>query len=46
MVEISVIVPVYNEEESIDVFVNSVEKVFQKLSKTYEIIFILDPSKR
>ncbi len=45
MVEISVIVPVYNEEESIDVFVNSVEKVFQKLSKTYEIIFILDPSK-
>ena len=45
MVEISIIVPVYNEEENIDVFVKSVENVFLKLSKTYEIIFILDPSK-
>ena len=45
MVEISIIVPVYNEEENIDVFVKSVENVFLKISKTYEIIFILDPSK-
>ena len=44
MVEISIIVPVYNEEENIDIFVKSVEKVFQNLSKSYEIIFILDPS--
>ena len=44
MVEISVIVPVYNEEENIDIFVKCVEKVFQNLSKSHEIIFVLDPS--
>jgi len=44
MVEISIIVPVYNEEENIDIFVKSIEKVFQNLLKSYEIIFVLDPS--
>ena len=43
-IEISVVVPVYNEEENIDSFVNTVSNIFKKIDQTYEIIFILDPS--
>ena len=41
---ISVVVPVYKEEDSIRPFLERTEKVFQQMNKTYEIIFALDPS--
>lgn len=44
MPNISLIVPVYKEEENIIPFLTRAEKVFEKMDKTYEIIFALDPS--
>ena len=43
-IEISIVVPVYNEEQNINNFVKDVTKVFAKINKSYEIIFVLDPS--
>ena len=42
---ISVIVPVYNESENINLFLDRIIKVLEKATNEYEIIFILDPSK-
>ena len=44
MTEISIVVPTYNEEENIKPFLQRSEKVLDKLGKSYEIIFALDPS--
>lgn len=44
MPNISLIVPVYREEKNIRPFIARAEKVFEKMDKTYEIIFTLDPS--
>ena len=44
MTEISLVVPTYNEEENIKPFLQRTEKVLDKLGKSYEIIFALDPS--
>ena len=44
MTEISIIVPTYNEEENIKRFLQRTEKVLDKIGKSYEIIFALDPS--
>lgn len=41
---ISVIVPVFNESENIDVFLDRITKVLEKTTNEYEIIFVLDPS--
>lgn len=41
---LSVIVPVYNEADSICPFLHKVEPVMQKLGVSYEVIFALDPS--
>ncbi|MCK4907949.1 MAG: glycosyltransferase family 2 protein [Spirochaetes bacterium] len=41
---LSIVVPVYNEEESIIPFYERTIKVIKKLKKTYEIIFINDGS--
>ena len=43
-IEISVVVPVYNEEDNIDTFITNVTQVLNKINKIYEIIFVLDPS--
>lgn len=43
-IEISLVVPVYKEELSIQPFLKRVESVFKKMGLTYEIIFALDPS--
>ena len=44
MTEISIIVPIRNEEESIKPFLESATKVLDKINKPYEIIFSMDPS--
>ncbi|MBI4309220.1 MAG: glycosyltransferase family 2 protein [Candidatus Omnitrophica bacterium] len=44
MVNISVVVPVYKEEPNIRPFLARIEKVFDRMGKSYEIIFALDPS--
>ena len=42
---ISVVVPVYNEERNISPFLNRLIPVLSRISKSYEVIFVLDPSK-
>jgi len=44
MVNISAVVPVYKEELNIRPFLARIEKVFDHIAKSYEIIFVLDPS--
>ena len=44
MTEISIVVPVRNEEESIKPFLERTVKVMNNIGKEYEIIFSLDPS--
>ena len=44
MTEISIVVPVHNENENIKPFLQRTEKILDKMKKTYEIIFALDPS--
>ena len=41
---LSVVVPVYNEENGIEPFLERTEKVIEELGCDYEIIFSLDPS--
>lgn len=41
---ISVVVPVYKEEDNIKPFLERMEKVLKKLRVSYEILFCLDPS--
>lgn len=43
-VEISVIVPVYNESKSIELFTYKTVETIKALVVSYEIIFVLDPS--
>lgn len=43
-IEISIVVPVYNEEENIDNYVKRVASVITELNVSYELIFVLDPS--
>jgi dolichol-phosphate mannosyltransferase len=42
--EISIIVPVCNEEKNIKTFLRRTENVLNNIKKSYEIIFALDPS--
>ncbi len=43
-VSLSIVVPVYKEEAGIHPFLLRTEAVLSKMEKTYEIIFVLDPS--
>jgi glycosyltransferase involved in cell wall biosynthesis len=43
-VEISVVVPVYNEEENLPILVPKLVEVFKSLPKSYEMIFVDDGS--
>ena len=45
MTEISIIVPVYNEESNVKVFLGRLVPVISKITESYEIIFSVDPSK-
>jgi glycosyltransferase involved in cell wall biosynthesis len=42
--QLSVVVPVYKEEDSISVFLERLEAVLNNLKLSYEILFCLDPS--
>ncbi len=42
--ELSLVVPVYKEANNIKLFLSRVEKVFEKLNLSYEILFCMDPS--
>lgn len=43
-VELSIVIPVYKEESNILPFLNRLIPVIDKISKSFEIIFVLDPS--
>lgn len=45
MPELSIVVPVYNEEKTIDVFLNTITGILETVTTDYEIIFAVDPSK-
>ena len=44
MIDISIIIPVYNEAQNITVFVKRMTNEVKKITNNYEIIFALDPS--
>jgi dolichol-phosphate mannosyltransferase len=44
-IDISVVVPVYNEEENLPVLIPQIAEVLRPLGKTYEMIFVDDGSK-
>ena len=44
MTEISIVVPVHNENKNIKSFLQRTENILDKMEKSYEIIFALDPS--
>jgi dolichol-phosphate mannosyltransferase len=44
MSQLSVVVPVYKETETIKPFLSRIEPILQKITPDYEIIFCLDPS--
>lgn len=43
-IDISLVTPVFNEENNIEPFIISVKETLNKISSQYEIIFVLDPS--
>jgi polyisoprenyl-phosphate glycosyltransferase len=43
--QISVVVPVYNEEKNIPEFVRRIQPVLEKITAQYEIIFAMDPGR-
>jgi len=46
-IELSIVVPVYNEEENIAIFFDRIHKICEKILQTdqnYELIFVMDPS--
>lgn len=42
--ELSIVIPVYNEEESIGILYEDLSKVLEKMQKKYEVLFIDDGS--
>ena len=42
--DISIITPVYNEQNNIKPFINRINEVLKNITQSFEIIFIMDPS--
>jgi dolichol-phosphate mannosyltransferase len=45
MPELSVIVPIYNEEKAVPIYIQAIKPILKEVTDDYEIIFCLDPSK-
>ena len=45
IVEISLVVPMYNEEEMLDIFFDRISECMKKVTNSYEIVCINDGSK-
>ena len=45
MEKITVIVPCYNEQESVSLYYDATEKVLKEMDLDYEVIFVNDGSK-
>ena len=43
-IQLSIVVPVYNEEKNILPFLKRIQPVLQSMQIIYEIVFCLDPS--
>ncbi|NPA53174.1 MAG: glycosyltransferase family 2 protein, partial [Aquificae bacterium] len=43
-VELSIVIPIYNEEENLPILYEKLKSVLEKLGKSYEIIFVNDGS--
>ena len=43
--KISVVIPCYNEEESIMIFYEEITKIIKKMKNKFELVFINDGSK-
>ncbi|MDR1395522.1 MAG: glycosyltransferase family 2 protein, partial [Deltaproteobacteria bacterium] len=43
MVELSLVVPIYNEEQSLPPFIEAVREVLKGVTEDYELIFCMDP---
>lgn len=43
MVDISIVVPIYNEEDSLRIFLYTIRKELSQVTENYEIIFAADP---
>ena len=42
---LSIVVPCYNEEETVDIFYSTLKDVLKTMNMDYEIIFVNDGSK-
>ena len=40
-VEISIVIPIYNEEENLPILYERLKSVLDRLGKSYEIIFVM-----
>ena len=43
-IDISIVTPVFNEENNIEPFLKKIKEILIKLTESYEIIFVMDPS--
>ena len=43
--ELSLVIPLYNEEENIPILFEKIEEVLKSMSKSYELIFVDDGSR-
>jgi dolichol-phosphate mannosyltransferase len=45
MTELSIVVPIYNEEEALPPFIQAIKGILKEVTEDYEIVFCMDPCK-